>query len=131
MLNIDEMLYDELKGEFENLDGMELGSEEYKATVEGIAKLADRLIELKKFDAERDDMRHKKLLEEADRKLERARAEEEKKDQLIKNSIAIAGILIPTAVTIWGTFKTFKFEETGTVTTMMGRGFINKLLPKK
>lgn len=131
MLNIDEMLYDELKGEFENLDGMELGSEEYKATVEGIAKLADRLIELKKFDAERDDMRHKKLLEEADRKLERARAEEEKKDQLIKNGIAIAGILIPTAVTIWGTFKTFKFEETGTVTTMMGRGFINKLLPKK
>ena len=57
--------------------------------------------------------------------------EEEKKDRWIKNGLAAAGIIIPTLVTIWGTVKSIKFEETGTITTIMGRGFINKLLPKK
>ena len=57
--------------------------------------------------------------------------EDEKKDRLIRNCISAAGIIIPSLLTIWGTFKTFKFEQEGTVTTIMGRGFINKLLPKK
>ena len=57
--------------------------------------------------------------------------EDERKDRLVRNGITIASIVIPTAVTIWGTLKSFKFEETGTVTTTIGRGFINKLIPKK
>ena len=56
--------------------------------------------------------------------------EEEKKDRLIKNILTGAGIIIPLGVTVWGTLKTLKFEEEGTVTTLMGRGFINKLFPK-
>ena len=58
-------------------------------------------------------------------------AEDERKDRKLKNGISVAGIVIPIVVTIWGTLKTLKFEETGTVTTIMGRGFIQKLLPKK
>ena len=57
--------------------------------------------------------------------------EEDRKDRRFKNGIALGGIVLPLAVTIWGTLKTLKFEEEGTVTTMMGRGFINKLIPKK
>ena len=57
--------------------------------------------------------------------------EEERKDRLIRNCISAAGIVIPSLITIWGTLKTFKFEEDGTITTVMGRGFINKLLPTK
>ena len=55
----------------------------------------------------------------------------EQRDRMITNAITAAGIVIPSLITIWGTFKTLKFEEQGTVTTIMGRGFINKLLPKK
>ena len=58
-------------------------------------------------------------------------AEDEKRDRRIKNGITIAGIVIPSIITIWGTIKSLNFEKEGTVTTIMGRGFINKLLPKK
>ena len=58
-------------------------------------------------------------------------AEDEKRDRRIKNGITIAGIVIPSVITIWGTIKSLNFEKEGTVTTIMGRGFINKLLPKK
>ena len=130
-MDIDALLQKEITGEFENLGELELGSDEYKATVDGITKLVDRAIEIKKFDAERDDIRHKKLVEAEERKVEQSRFEDEKKDRMIKNGLSAAGIIIPTIVTIWGTFKSFQFEKTGSVTTIMGRGFINKLLPKK
>ena len=58
-------------------------------------------------------------------------SDEEKKDRLIKNCLSVAGIVLPIWVTIWGTLKTLEFEKEGTVTTIMGRGFINKLLPRK
>ena len=53
------------------------------------------------------------------------------KDRKIKYAISIGETVVSTAVIIWGTLKSFKFEENGTITTIMGRGFINKLLPKK
>ena len=81
------------------------------------------ILESIKADAKAAD--EKKKLDEVDK------MEEEKKDRLVKNCISIGGIVLPVAVTIWGTLKSLKFEESGTVTTIMGRGFINKLLPKK
>ena len=68
---------------------------------------------------------------EIDNDFKSQQMEDERKDRLVRNGITIASIVIPTAVTIWGTLKSFKFEETGTVTTTIGRGFINKLIPKK
>ena len=116
-MSVKTLLEDEIENEFTELSAMKKGSEEYKATVDGLTKLVDRTIELEKLENERLDK-------------ETAR-EEERKDRLVKNGIAVAGIVIPTAVTIWGTLKSLKFEETGSVTTIMGRGFISKLLPKK
>lgn len=62
---------------------------------------------------------------------ERAELEASKKERVSRNIIGIAGIVIPSVITIWGTVKTLKFEETGSITTTIGRGFINKLIPKK
>ena len=121
-------LNEEIQDELQNLGQMELGSDQYQKTVEGISKLMDRSIEMKKFDAE---MTNKETCQANDLELRVQQLEAEKKDNKIRNGITIAGIVIPTAVTIWGTLKSFKFEESGTVTTIMGRGFINKLLPKK
>ena len=77
------------------------------------------------------EVKEREKAREIEASLKRAQMEEDRKDRRVKNGIAIGGIVLPLAVTIWGTFKTFRFEETGTITTMMGRGFINKLIPKK
>lgn len=127
-MNIETLLNDEIKSELDLLKDMEVGSDDYKMTVDGLVKLMDRAIEIEKINVEHEE---KSSDREADTDIKLAQMEEDKKDRFVRNLISVAGILIPTAVTIWGTLKSLKFEQEGTVTTIMGRGFINKLLPKK
>ena len=127
-MKVETMLHDEILNEFEELKKLEVGSDGYRAAVDGISKLLDRAIEYDKLDAECNERSLNRGFEE-DYKLQLA--EDEKRDRSIKNGITIAGIVIPSVITIWGTIKSLNFEKEGTVTTIMGRGFINKLLPKK
>lgn len=116
-MNVETLLHEELVDELNHLKKMEVGSEEYKGTVDGWTKLVDRAIEMERLSIEKSEK-------------ETVR-EEERKERLIRNCIAVAGIVIPSLITIWGTVKSFEFEKEGTITTIMGRGFISKLLPKK
>ena len=128
MTNIETLLHEEIQDGFDALSKMERGTEIHKTTVDEVAKLFDKAIEIEKIEIEAKDKAKSREIEAS---LKRAQMEEDRKDRRVKNGIAIGGIVLPLAVTIWGTFKTLKFEEEGTVTTIMGRGFINKLIPKK
>ena len=128
MTNIETLLHEEIQDGFDALSRMERGTETHKTTVDEVAKLFDKAIEIEKLEME---AKEREKAREIEASLKRAQMEEDRKDRRVKNGIAIGGIVLPLAVTIWGTFKTFRFEETGTITTMMGRGFINKLIPKK
>ena len=77
------------------------------------------------------DSQEKEDTREIEVEFKRQEMNEERKDRWIKNGIAALSVIVPTAVTVWGTIKTIEFEKEGTITTIMGRGFINKLLPKK
>lgn len=127
-MKIETLLHEEIESEFECLDSLEVGTEQYKVTVDGIAKLVDRAIEIDKLNIEAED---KAKNREKDMDFKQQQMEEERRDRLIRNCISAASIVIPSLITIWGTVKTFKFEEEGTITSSIGRGFINKLLPKK
>lgn len=123
-MDIKQSLSEEVLRELKQMKDMELGTEQYRTTVNGVGTLVDKTIELTKLEADKQ--------ERLDRKEVSAKTmNSEKKDRLIQNGITIAGILIPSVITIWGTVKSFEFEKTGTITTIMGRGFINKLLPRK
>lgn len=112
-----ELLNSEVQDEFEVLSGLEVGADNYKIAVDGIGKLMDRQIEIEKINA--------------DKELKAEEAKIEKRDRIVKNVISGVGVIGGFAVTIWGTLKSIEFEKEGTITTIMGRGFINKLLPKK
>lgn len=127
-MSIENMLHEEIQSELEELSKIKVGTEEYKVAVDGITKLTDRVIEMRKSDIEKEA---KERDREIDTNLKLQQMAEERSDRFIKNGIALAGIAIPTAVTIWGTLKSIEFEKEGTITTIMGRGFIQKLLPKK
>nr|DAP15113.1 MAG TPA: hypothetical protein [Bacteriophage sp.] len=138
MINYKEALDGEISTELEVLESMETNSEDYKIMVEGLTKLIDRSMELEKIEiskaqeAEKIKNEGEKIkLETKKIKFEAEQAKTNKIFQWIGYGISAAGIVIPVAVTIWGTKVTLNFEKEGTVTTMMGRGFINKLLPKK
>ena len=127
-MSIKTLLEVEIEDQFDKLSEMEKGSDEYKATVDSTIKLTDRMIELEKLEDERLD---KEQSRKFDSELKLSEVKEDRKDRIIKNCISVAGIVLPIIVTVWGTKTSLKFEEEGTITTSIGRGFINKLLPKK
>ena len=127
-MNVETLLYDAIETDFDKLATTDLGSDERKAAVDELTKLMDRMIEMEKVNNECED---KAKTRESEQLLKQQQLEDDKKDRLIKNVISVAGVMLPLAVTIWGTKVSLKFEEEGTFTTIMGRGFINKLLPKK
>ena len=127
-MELEDLLEEEVRSQLEGLKDIEMGTDEYKSTVDGVVKLADRVIKIKELDYDASDKIDARETEVA---IKKQQMKEEKNDRIIRNGIAIAGIVIPTAVPIWGTIKSIKFEQEGTITTIMGRGFIQKLLPHK
>lgn len=127
-MKLDRMLCEEVQSELTALKDMEMGTEEYKIAVDGITKLADRAIELEKIDIEHQDKIESQDFENG---LKLKQMEAERKNRLIQNILTAAGIVLPVGLTVWGTFKSFEFEKEGTITTIFGRGFMNKFFTKK
>lgn len=123
-MSIEAWLCTEIEDEFEKVSKMKPGSEEHRIAVDSLTKLMDRAIEMNKVENDCEDKKN-------DARLKAQQLEDEKKSRLVQNIISAVGIVLPLAVTIWGTKVSLKFEEEGTVTTQMGRGFIQRLFPKK
>ena len=124
MALLDDVIVNELK----NLKDTKGETDEYKATVECVTKLMDRSIEINKLTFDQTNKLSRQVIDD---KAKVKQDEEDRKDRLIKNCISIAGIVIPALITIWGTLKSLKFEQDGTVTSMAGRAFVSRLFPKK
>lgn len=160
---IKKALDQEILDEFDRLGGIEVGTDQYKTTTDGLTKLVDRAIEIDKLEAERvekekarnleHELKNKQLTEqikareieteiknkqldeqrhgrEDDNFHRNAQRAEERKGRIVSNCITIGGLLLNIGLTVWGTKKTLKFEETGTITTAAGRNFINKLFKR-
>lgn len=124
MDSIKALLREEIQNELVSLEDVEVGSDEYKTSVDGIVKLTDRFIELEKIDTDVQDKRESR---EHDTHLKRAQMNQDRKFQIFRCVIDVAGIMVPIIVTVWGTKKSFEFEKEGTITTIMGKGFIGNL----
>jgi hypothetical protein len=128
-MDIQTMLNDEIVREFDKLGEMEgLGDDKYRTTVDGLTKLVDRAITMEKFSIESEDKFNAQNFE---REMKVKEMKHEQIDRIVKNVLTGVATIGGFALTIWGTYKSFEFEESGTITTSMGRGFIQRLLPKK
>ncbi len=121
------LLKEEIQDEMNELGKLEIGTDKYKATVDGVTKLVDRAIELEKIEVEKNEKMDDR---DINIEIQDKRLKIEKRDKFVGHLLTGVSIAVTTAVTVWGTFKTLKFEETGTVTTFAGKEFINKLLRK-
>jgi hypothetical protein len=123
-MKVETLLKEEITSQIEEIGKMDLGSEQCQIAVNNVTKLTDQYVELKKIESEND----LKLEEIA---LKREQIEGEKKGRTIQIILGVGGIIVPAVLTIWGTKASFEFEKEGTITTIMGRGFINKLIPRR
>lgn len=124
MNEIKELMTEVIKIELEELRDDELDLDEHRVTVDGICKLSNQILEIEKAEAQSKAESENIRLKEED-------AKQSNRNQLRKDIITLGTAVGTGALIIWGTIKSLKFEEEGTVTTIIGRGFINKLLPKK
>ena len=111
-MSMEDLLRGEIEANLENMNELELGSKQYESAVD-------------------DDYDLKNQARETEAELKNNQLVKDKRNQMIQNGIAVGSIVVSTAVTIWGTLASFKFEKEGTVTTILGRAFVGKLLPKK
>lgn len=121
-------LMEEIEQTRSDLVDLEVGSTEYTATADRLDKLLAKVIEMEKFNSEQD-MKAQAL--NMDAELKREQMNEDKKSRWIGFGLQALGIGLPLVVTIWGTNKTIKFEQEGTITTFAGRNFFNNLFRKK
>lgn len=138
-MNVKNLLEKEIESQFEALDTLDYGSVEHVTAVDELTKLLSKHNELTKIELEHReavnnreadiDLKVKQIL--ADNELKERQMKDEKVDRIVKNTLTVFSLLVGTGLTIWGTKVSIDFEKTGTITTIMGRGFINKLLPKK
>ena len=127
-MSIDTMLREEIQDEITRLGKMELGSEMYKTTVDGVTKLLDRVNEMKKIDAEARDRAESREIEI---QFKNEQMQDDKKDRIVKNILTALSIGGGFVLTVWGANKSWKFEETGTVTNGPGKEFMKKLFRMK
>lgn len=116
-MNMETYLYEEIENEFNALAKKEVGSPEHAKAVDSLTKLMDRAIEMEKVTTSAAQNEQQMI--------------EDRKSRLVKNLIDIGGVVLPLAVTVWGAKVSFKFEETGTITSAAGRQFIQKLFKFK
>ena len=124
--SIDEMLEDEIQDELKELSSIEVGSDKYKVAVEGITKLYEKQIEVKKFNA--DQEQKQKAQETTERQIEL-----DERDRKIKNKLTGASIGVPALVTISGTALMLWYEigKDGLISSLAGKGIIKRLIGKK
>lgn len=122
--NWDALVDEEIVDELNQLRGMEVGTDAYRTTVDGIVKLMKESNETKRLDAE---LKKTEDAHEFEKNLKIKQAKEELIDRWVKNGLTALSITGGILLTIWGTNKTLRFEETGTITTTAGRKFTGKL----
>lgn len=107
----------EIEDKLDEISELDPATKEYSAAVDSVTKLMDRAIEIERLEMSETQNENQ--------------MKEDRKSRLVKNCIDIGSIVLPLAVTVWGAKTSLKFEETGTVTTSVGRKFIDKLLAWK
>lgn len=127
-MDIENLLYCEIEEDFEKLRDENMEPEKRKATVDELAKLMDRAIEMKRIENDSKEKAEARLSEQA---VELQKLEEDKKDRIVRNIIGGAGVILPLLVTIWGTKVSMAFEKEDSFTTIAGRNFVSNLFRKK
>lgn len=126
-MSLKSLLQDEIQSELAEISKLEVGSDQHKTAVDSVTRLMDRMNESEKLEIEKKERVENREIE-IDLKLQQMN--EDRKKRIIQNIIDVGTLVTTVGLTVWGTFKTLKFEETGTVTTNAGRNFINKLFRK-
>lgn len=105
--------YDKANELISVIDG---NDERYKLLLEERDKIRNELIKLEQVDVET--------------KIKKEQIEAENKREKIRNGVSIGTFVVSTCVSLYAINKTFRFDQEATVTSTLGRGILNGVVPK-
>lgn len=124
-MSIKHDLIEEFNNQLEEVSKIEVGTEKYKITMDGVTKLADRIIEIEKCEAESDIAGETRVNNEL------SKAEElriDKRDKIIRNVIEGVKVVGGFGLTAWAFVAAMNFEKEGVLTTEGGKAALRSLL---
>ena len=116
-MNATTKLNAEIDEKLDKLNKLTLGSQEYSTAVTDLTKLMDRSIEIEKLEV--SETQNEKQMKE------------DRKSRMVKNVIDVGSIVLPLVVTIWGVKASLYFAAKNTVTTTVGRKFMDRIFSFK
>ena len=127
-MGIKNILWDEIEKEVKELSKMQVGTEQYKVTVDGIARLSDKIIELEKLESENAVKDFENFARTEEQELKREQLKSEKRDRAVKNVITVGTAVLSVAVYALAFIASTNFERDGSFTTEGGKNSIRQLL---
>ena len=125
------MLEESIQRTIEEVDRMEIGSEEYKRATSTLVSLLEQYNQMDKLDAELQDRYDAR---EAERIAKEKQLEFEKKDSRIKNiltgiSVIVGGVMLPA----WGVMVALTYEKVddGIFSAITTKDIIKNALPRR
>lgn len=120
-MNVKQKLKDEFESQMDLLNKLDVGTEEYKLTVDGVTKLADRIIEIEKN--ERDaELKEYQLGNEAES------INAEIKNNRTRNVVEIVKCAVPVAAAFTMGIISMKWEKLDTLTSSAGKSALRDIL---
>ena len=127
-MGIKNILWDEIEKEVKELSKMQVGTDQYKVTVDGIARLSDKIIELEKLESENAVKDFENFVRTEEQDLKREQLKSEKWDRAVKNVITVGTAVLSVAVYALAFIASTNFEREGSFTTEGGKNSIRQLL---
>lgn len=124
---IEEALWSDYNDAKSKLEGLSADDKKAEVLFKERDNIRNELIE---YDKSVKELELKKQLSENDDKFKSKQLTTDQKNELIRNGIAVGTFLISTTVSIFTIVKTFRFDEESSVTSTMGRGVLNGVVPK-
>lgn len=127
-MGIKNILWGEIEKEVKELSKMQVGTDQYKVTVDGIARLSDKIIELEKLESENAAKDFENIVRTEEQELKRDQLKSEKRDRAVKNVITVGTAVLSVAVYALAFIASTNFERDGSFTTEGGKNSIRQLL---
>lgn len=116
MNRIKETLWTDYNKVSTQIESLEIKDDKYELLLEERDKLRNELIKLEQAEMETN--------------VKKSQMEAENNKEKIRNQITIGTFIVSTSVSLWAILRTFKFDESSTVTSTMGRNILNGVIPK-
>lgn len=124
---IEEALWNDYNDAKSQLKGLALDDKKAEVLLKERDNIRNELIEYDKSVREVD---LKRQLSIEDSKIKSMQLTTDQKNELMRNAITIGTFLVSTTVSIITIVKTFEFDRDSSVTSTMGRGVLNGVVPK-